>query len=82
MTVTDLQTLSKIDIKSVALSSLADIKDINLSDNRSAVVKYEELTEQMHNPYCFRCGKVGVKIGFADTDASLDNRLESYFKSL
>ena len=37
---------------------------------------------QIGNPYCYRCGKVVVKVSFAETDATLEDRLEHYLKTL
>jgi len=78
----DICLLSETDVKTVKLDDLADIKDIHINPHLSQMERFKEFFQQIKNPYCFRCGNITVKIGFADTDISLENCLEGYFRTL
>jgi hypothetical protein len=79
--------MDSIDLKNV---SLKDINPENLVDIRSFEVNPEltkndrikEFVKQIKNPYLFKCGKIIVQISFADTNITLDERMETYLKSL
>ena len=40
--------------------------------------RIKSFIRQIRNPYCFKVGNVVVKTVFADTDVTLDDRLEHY----
>ena len=40
-----------------------------------------DFIRQIGNPYCYRHGKYVVKVSFADTDISLEDRLEAYIRT-
>ena len=40
-----------------------------------------DFIRQIGNPYCYRHGKYVVRVSFADTDVSLEDRLEAYIRT-
>ena len=82
MSVINLEELSQVDIRTVNPKSLANIRDIEINSDKSTAQKFTDFVSQIHNPYCFKCGNIAVKIGFSDTDVTLENCLEGYFKTL
>ena len=40
-----------------------------------------ERSPQIGNPYCYKCGKYVVKVGFSDAGTSLTQRLAGYIAS-
>ena len=40
-----------------------------------------DFIRQIGNPYCYRHGKYVVRVSFADTDISLEDRLEAYIRT-
>lgn len=69
------------DIRSVDRDSLVDIRDVKVN---TALPKRERILDfirQIGNPYCYRHGKYVVKVSFAETDTSLEDRLEAYIRS-
>ena len=40
-----------------------------------------QFLEKVRNPYCYKVGDVVVKVRFADTDKTLDDRLEHYIRN-
>lgn len=75
--VSDNKLLLKTDI-----DSLVDIKDVHINPQLSQDERVREFVKQIKDPYCFRDGDVIVKISFADTQVTLEERLESFFSSL
>jgi len=72
---------SDFDIRSVDRSALVDIRDVKVN---TALPKRERILDfirQIGNPYCYRYGKYVVKVSFADTDFSLEDRLEAYIRT-
>lgn len=78
----NLEEMRNIDIRTVDRDSLVDINDVKIDMNLPREERLIEFIRQIKNPYCYRCGKVVVKISFADTEVTLEDRLISYLKSL
>ena len=81
MTMT-LQEMKDMDVRTVDPSTLVDIKNVTINTSLPRVERLLDHIDQIGNPYCFLCGKTVVKIGFADTEATLEDRLEGYLLSL
>lgn len=64
------------------IDSLVDIKDVHIDPQLPQHERVKEFVRQIKDPYCFRDGNVIVKISFADTQITLEERLESFFSSL
>lgn len=78
----DLEQMKKTDICTVDRDSLVDITDIHIDEKLPRAQRFAEFMRRVGNPYCFRCGKVVVKVAFADTDATLEEQLEHYLETL
>lgn len=78
----DFEQMKQVDIQSIDRDSLVDINDIKIDTKLPREQRLTEFVRQIGNPYCYRCGKVVVKVSFADTDATLEDRLEHYLKTL
>ena len=77
----DAYTASDIDIRAVDPAALVDIRDVKVN---TALPKRERILDfirQIGNPYCYRHGKYVVRVSFADTDISLEDRLEAYIRT-
>lgn len=78
----DLEKMKNVDIQSIERESLVDINEVRIDGKLPREQRLAEFIRQIGNPYCYRCGKVVVKVSFADTDATLEDRLEHYLKTL
>lgn len=78
----NLEELKNVDIRTVNRDSLVDINDVKIDMNLPREERLIEFIRQIKNPYCYRCGKVVVKVSFADTEVTLEDRLINYLKSL
>lgn len=78
----DLEQMKKTDVCMVDRDSLVDIKEMHIDEKLPRAQRFSEFMRRVGNPYCFRCGKVVVKVAFADTEATLEDRLEHYLGTL
>lgn len=77
-----LEQMQNVDIRTVDKDSLRDIGDVQIDKSLPREQRLLEFIRQIGNPYCYRCGKAVVKVSFADTDMTLEDRLEHYLKTL
>lgn len=78
----DLSQMRNVDIRTVDRDTLADITEVHIDGKLPRKERFADFIRQIRNPYCYRCGKAVVKVSFADTDATLEDRLEHYLKTL
>ena len=77
-----LQKMRDVDIRTVDIGTLVDIKDVQINTSLSRDERVLDFLEQIKNPYCFKVGKAAVKVSFADTEATVEDCLERYLLSL
>lgn len=78
----DFETMKNIDIRTVNPDTLVDINDTKVNEELSKEERILNFIRQIRNPYCYRCGKVVVKISFNDTVATLEDRIESLLRMM
>lgn len=78
----DLQQMKQVDVQTVDRDSLMDIKEVQIDRTLPSGQRFEDFLRQIGNPYCYRCGKTVVKVSFADTDITLEDRLKHYLETL
>lgn len=78
----ELEKLKQVDIRTVDRDSLVDIREVEVDQALPLEQRFAEFLRQVKNPYCFRCGKAVVQVCFADTDVTLEDRLEHYLSTL
>lgn len=78
----DFKQMRNVDVRTVERESLADISKIHIDTRMPREQRLADFVRQIGNPYCYRCGKVAVKVSFAETNATLEDRLEHYLKTL
>src|SRR5665647_1916691 len=71
-----LSDMKNIDVRKVDPSTLVDINTVKVNTDLPVEERKKDFIRQVKNPYCFRCGKVVVKMSFADTTATLEDRLK------
>lgn len=74
-----LKQMQSVDIMSVDINTLVDIKDVNISPDLPQEERIREYVRQIKNPFCYRDGDVVIKVSFSDNNISLEERLEDYF---
>lgn len=73
----ELSTMRAVDPAAVDRDTLVDIRDVTVDTPLPA----RERSPQIWNPYCYKCGKYVVKVGFSDAGTSLTQRLAGYIAS-
>lgn len=76
----DLVRMKDMDIREADREALADILEIEIDTDLSDTEKKREFIRQIRNPYLYRQGEYVVKLSFADTDATLTDRLKEYIE--
>lgn len=71
-----------VDIRTVDISTLKDIRDINIDPNLPFAEKAEAFIRQIKNPYCFRCADVAVKVNYVKPTTTIDDCMEDFYRSL
>lgn len=77
-----LEQMKAVDVRTVEAESLIDAANIKIDMDLPKLERMKESARQLGNPYCFKCGKVIVKLGYADTTATIDDRMEGFMRSL
>ena len=73
--------MKNVDVRTVSRDDLVDIRDVHIDRTLSKEERIRSFVRQIRNPYCFKCGNVVVKTSFADTDVTLEERMEHYLRS-
>lgn len=69
------------DLSTVDRDVLVDIRDVKVNTELPKTERALDFIRQIGNPYCYRHGRYVVKVGFSDTDVSLEERLAGYIRS-
>lgn len=77
----EIETMREVDIRAVDPDSLQDIREVTVNTELSKQDRMLDFFRQIGNPYCYRHGKYVVKVSFADTGATLEDRMLSYLRS-
>ncbi|MBS6196141.1 MAG: hypothetical protein KH828_11240 [Clostridiales bacterium] len=73
---TELEKMKKVDIKTVSRDELVDIAEVSINTQQPIHNRIRSYIEQIKNPYCFKCNDYIVKISFADTEVTLEEKLQ------
>lgn len=82
VTMSELDEMSRVDIRTVDPDTLVDIREVEIDHELPKEARVLNFIEKIKNPYCFKHGKVIVKVGFVDTEDTFENRFESYLRSV
>lgn len=77
-----LEQMKNTDVRLVDPSMLVDIRDVSVNIDLPKDERMLDYLDQIKNPYCFKCGKTVVKVSFADTKSTIEDRLEKYLLTL
>ena len=73
--------MKNIDLNTVDRDALVDIRDVKVNTAHPKQERAIDFIRQIGNPYCYKHGKYVVKVGFSDTEVSLEERLAGYIRS-
>lgn len=75
-----LQEMKNMNPETVDRSTLIDIASIDVAPSLSKDAWLEEYLKQIRNPYLFLCNGIVVKIAYADTTVTIEDKLEQYIR--
>lgn len=76
------ENMKNVDIRTVDPDTLVDIRDVKINTDLPKQERILDFIKQIKNPYCYKCGSIIVKVSFADTESTIEDRLESYLLSI
>ena len=77
----DLAALEAVDVQTVSPDDLVDLKDIQIDPSLPKEERIASFIRQVKNPYCYKCGKIGVKVGFEE-GTTLEEQLKTIFSTM
>jgi len=78
----NLEAMRNADIRAADPAALVDIREVKINTTLSQRERIFDFINQVKNPYLYKCGKMIVKVSFAETEATLEDKLETYLLSL
>jgi len=75
-----LEQMKGVDIRTVDINTLKEAGNVTVDMKLPKAKRMKEVERQVGNLYCFKIGRTAVKIGYADTTASVDDRYESILR--
>ena len=67
--------MRNIDVTKADPDDLIDIRNVKINAKLKQSNKIQDYVNQIKNPYCYKYGDYIVKIGFEDTNVTLEQRL-------
>lgn len=77
-----IDVLKSVDIRTVDPASLVDIRDVVINLDLPIEERLIDFVQQIKNPFCYKYKRALIKVEHDDTEASLEEKLGSYFMSL
>lgn len=77
-----LKEMQAVNPLTIDRSALADINDVTIDPDLPRAQRMESFIRQIGNPYCYKCGKLVVKLNYTEKDITLEERLMNHFKTL
>ena len=77
----DFEAMRAVDIHTVDPATLVDIRDTKINLELPFIERAIDYLNQIKNVYCFRCGDTIVKISHGNTSNTLNDCMESFFRS-
>lgn len=77
-----LQEMAAVDIRSVDINSLTDLRDIVVDTKKPVLQKLASFAAQTNNVYVHRIGDYIVKVRFQKEGPTIDDKMEEYLRRL
>lgn len=82
LTEEELQEMALVDVRTVDIDTLTDIRDIVIDTKLPVEKKLELFAQQTNNVYVHRVGDYVVKVRFQKNGATVDEKMEEYLRYL
>lgn len=78
----ELDAMAAVDVRTVDINTLTDIRDINIDTRLPVEEKLASFAKQTNNIYVHRMGDYVVKVKFQKEGPSIDDKMEEYLRHL
>lgn len=78
----ELEAMASVDIRTVDIDTLTDLRDININTKLPVEKKLASFVKQTNNIYVHRIGDYVVKVKFQKDGPSIDDKMEEYLRHL
>lgn len=82
LTAEDLQRMQEVDVRTVNIEDLTDLKDINIDTKLPVKEKLRSFAEQSSNLYIHRVGNFVVKVSFQKEGPTINDKMKEYIRRL
>lgn len=82
LTKEELDRMAAVDVRTVDISTLTDLRDIEIDTSLPVQKKLAAFAEQTSNVYVNRIGDYVVKVRFQESGASIDDKMSEYLSRL
>ena len=82
LTKEELDRMAAVDVRTVDISTLTDLRDIEIDTSLPVEKKLTAFAEQTSNVYVNRIGDYVVKVRFQDSGAGIDDKMSEYLSRL
>lgn len=82
LTKEELDRMAAVDVRTVDISTLTDLRDIEIDTSLPVEKKLAAFAEQTANVYVNRIGDYVVKVRFQESGASIDDKMSEYLSRL
>ena len=80
LTAEDLKRMQEVDIQTVNIEDLTDLRDISVDTKLPVLEKVRSFAEQTNNLYIHRVGDYVVKVRFQKDGPTIDDKMEEYLR--
>lgn len=77
-----LEEMEAVDVRTVDISTLTDLRDIEIDISLPVPKKLDAFARQANNVYVNRIGEYVVKVRFQKNGASIDEKMAEYLQRL
>lgn len=77
-----LDEMAAVDIRTVDINTLTDLRDIEIDASRPVPQKIKAWVEQTNNIYIHRMGDYVVKVRYQEEGPSLNDKMNEYIRHL
>lgn len=77
-----LAEMASVDIRTVDISELTDLREIKIDTSQPVEKKLEAFARQTKNVYVNRIGDYVVKVRFQESGATIDDKMAEYLRRL
>lgn len=77
-----LEEMKNVDVRTVRPETLVDRSGVRIDQSLPRKERLKQFIRQVKNPYCYLDDGVVVKVSFAETKDTIEDRLEAYIRSM